>query len=141
MEALFRSNGRKLGLVSLALALLASGSWFRTYLFRDRVTFPMLELGQQTIETTYGLIRWSSYEHDHPSFGYSSFRHESWEDTVDTIKFWAEYNFESRTFSTPHWVVVLTLSLLSAFLLLGARRRQQREIHTNQPPMEIDERN
>lgn len=150
MRGLFRGWKRKVGVVTLLMAVLLIVGWIRSYLVCDTVNIQTGPFTVQFISSVDALLMWmgidgrkswvvpkvhfwettDSYDLDQNGLNHES-RRLDWHNS-------AVYNFSEQWYTGaeeppievemafwifPYWSIVLPLTLLSAYLLLGKPRR------------------
>ena len=149
MGDFFKGWRRKAGLVTLAMALLLTVAWMRSYGVRDEISIPGHQYGQ-SIESFGGGVCWQRWSNssgplDDLSIELKSYKDVPtasypWEDLeVEWRRDWAGFRFGAATFTwklsnqtfsdrmelwtVPYWSLVLPLTLLSAWLILAKPRK------------------
>jgi hypothetical protein len=98
MREFFRGWRRKAGLVMLAMALVLFVAWMRSFANQENVTVHRAPSWDYIVHSRDGRLYWMR---DQISYG----RFELW--------------------SIPYWSLVLPLTLLSAWLILGRRMKSK----------------
>ena len=107
MGELFKGWRRKAGLVMLALAMLLMVGWMRSAVIQD-----LLRISHVDFESFNGCISWLRLDQ-------GTFRHlVGWRSHPRDVAF-SLREFDSSCWRVPYWSLVLPLTLLSAWLILG----------------------
>ena len=112
MGEFFQGWRRKAGCLTLALACVLTVAWMRSRVVDDR-----LQLASQTLISSAGSIAWLS----DPSGDVIDWSSDPAD--PDGVVFLLGYGRETRLImSLPYWSLVLPPTLLSAWLIWGARK-------------------
>ena len=115
MGEFFKGWRCKAGLVTLAMALLLTVAWTRSYVTADAIKFGFI--GQQHIAISLdGQLAWESYP------GYGRLQYERRQHRV-TGNVSVRAVIDQMSCKAPYWSVVLPLTLLSAWLILVKPRK------------------
>jgi hypothetical protein len=124
---LFQDWQRATGIALMVMGIAVMAVWFRSEFFRDRITCDAGNGRQVSFESCYGTLAWVSVLHDKPALTWSSFRHESYADVLDTVTLFVHTSDgDERRWSIPHWYLALPLSLISTFIILRRFSRNHR---------------
>lgn len=149
MRDFFRGWKRKVGVVTLILAVVLTGEWARNFRFRDLV---LIQSGKRTIhevEFSTNGVSWATQRWDDPDYfgmrkwfelrtlSYIESTYFSPRFAVKWHKSWFGFHFasignspffvgEQLVCTLPYWSIVLPLAILSALLLLS-----------KQPPVKV----
>jgi hypothetical protein len=142
----FKGWRRKAGLVALAMAVLLAMAWMRSYVIRDEVGLSA-NGHDLVVQSKHGRLLgisldvevvagWTSQPHpsDSKFFGdhfYNRFSHSfEWQREICGINFGRGHLRQPgnpdagfHAMQLPYWSLVLPLTLLSAWLILGKRRK------------------
>ena len=124
MREVFKGWRRKVGVVTLVMALILMAAWLRSFAIRDTLRIPTQEsshyfrsvtgsLQWRRFDSTANGIAWRSYT---PAERESAPRWEKWD--------WSDWMFEDYAWIIPYWSIVIPLTLLSAYLLLWKPRKR-----------------
>ncbi len=119
MREFFGGWRRKVGCVTLVMAVLFTASWVRSYFSHDGVAFPMFAR-KHTVHARKAEIRVLSHDPLGRAGAYA------WSDAIapdvelDFGTLPDSYRATHRTYA--HWALVLPLTLLSAYLILWKPR-------------------
>ena len=131
MREFFYGWRRKAGCVSLAMALVLMAGWIRSFTITD-----LYMVGDGWIVSSDGLIEWLNYSFDHdrdpiepPTSGPPA------EITVsvvadDVIVLGSPGAWHVATWIVPYWSMVVPLTILSAYLILGKPRKRGGMTHS-----------
>ena len=120
MGEFFKGWRRKAGLVTLAMALLLTVAWMRSRFTYDAIAF---DIGsqQQLIISIEDSITWWSFPDEIDDGNWVSISPSEWTEAADDFaEVQAKLGF--REWIVPVWCMVLPLTLLSAWLILGKTR-------------------
>ena len=145
MGDFFKPWRRKIGVVTLSMALVATVGWVRSLSRSDVFSIPSAEHQSEILHSGGNFIAWVTYFRDHPSnepsfpewntFPYSEKNkiHNAHE-TVGINWKWRVLGFGYGTLETknatrvifrivPYWSITILLTTLAAFLLLSKPRQ------------------
>ncbi len=152
MGEFFKGWRRKAGLVTLAIGCLLAVAWMRSYMTKDEVAIPALGR-QHVIFSTEGALFWMAWEEKSPRFRWMSQPipaagpHDVYTrdlpfsillgDTITALRIVLDEKdrlLDESDLSPPafsrwgirHWLLVIPLTLLSAWLILVKARNEKR---------------
>lgn len=126
MRELFRGSRRKVGCVTLVLACVLMGMWMRSFFVIDAILSP-IGGRQQTVISLRNKITWSSWDLENHEAEYSGSAFHLAPELSQFIMEQIDARRERPSFRqwiVPYWCIVLSLTLLSAYLILGKPRKK-----------------
>jgi hypothetical protein len=136
MREFFRGWRRKIGCVTLLMALAMTGAWFRSLILCDAILIRSGTSWVDAIVSDAGHLMWADVCDDSPDpviqwrqFPATMFRDQ---ESIEWHKLWLSFaigEFRSsktvvgRIWSAPYCALVVPLTLLSAYLLLWKPRK------------------
>jgi hypothetical protein len=124
------------------LATVIAGAWGRSYAILDSITIPVVDNQSHFLESFNGRFDWASLTHLSPETHKLEWRWNSerltgkeliWTSHQSLTQYWKYCGFGvwewrlrnqfRRVLVIPYWPVVLGLTLLSAYLILGKPRK------------------
>jgi len=134
MDDFFHGWRRKLGVVTLLMALVLMGGWLRSFSATDEIQIGIINQCLQEVRTSWGELHWASWKDrpislrwtnwpaQQPSVHRKHFsewlvRHEVRQSNADNI------TRLGQVVIFPYWSITIPLTLISAFLLLSKPRK------------------
>ena len=163
MGDFFKPWRRKIGVVTLSMALVATVGWVRSLSRSDVFSIPSAEHQSEILHSGGNFIAWVSYFRDHPSnepifpewntFPYSEKNKiRNAHETAGINWNWRVLGFGYGTLETknktrvtfrivPYWSVTIPLTLISFWLLLSKSRQSTRRKSTEpyDGPQKLDQ--
>ena len=137
MGEFFKGWRRKAGLVTLAMACLLAVAWMRSYVVRDVVTFTRSDRLHMIVSShshaswwamanVYSQMEWNRYSIPPTERGRNSHlaHFRLMESTIASVMLQSRPP-QGAIWTVPYWSLVLPLTLLSAWLILGKTRKYQ----------------
>jgi|GEM_PF-774879 len=142
MREFFRPFRRKLGVLLLALASALMTLWMRSFVRRDTITLNTIT-PLHRIVSAYGTVNWDKeamiqWSNPWPTFFDSTSKMTDgfWVPSPEANGLWkrsflgfeagcgrkSEHGWKVERWAMPYWSIVLPLTLLSAWLLIGTYR-------------------
>jgi hypothetical protein len=130
MRAFFHGWYRKVGCVTLLMAIALMTCWARSFVVRDIITTVPLFGQGHTLSSAVGQLEWVSWKANYPRSQFpAGWRSQRVNHTkLARIPLYQRSKYQMVTvslagtnaegFATPHWTLVAFLSLISACLLI-----------------------
>lgn len=135
MHEFFHGWRRKLGCITLVMALVIMAWWARSYVVRDVITTAPLFGKGHTLSSDVGELQWVSWRANSPRSQFpAGWRSQGLRYTkLPKLRWFRQVKFQMVTvslagtnaegFATSHWLFVIPLTLLSGYLILWRPRK------------------
>ena len=125
MHEFFKGWRRKAGCIALVMACAVSGVWIRSFVICDRLWLNMPERSK-LVYSVGGSIgcQARNYHHEWPIVSWDQLKFAEAGQVLresDTTEFWRS---DGESWMITHWILLLPLTLLSAYLILWNPRKE-----------------
>jgi hypothetical protein len=135
MHAFFHGWRRKVGAITLVMALAMMGVWIRSLTIRDVIQLPVLgrlsyvisagskiHLHRTQVHADGKRVEWTCNEFDPGPEGLTAFR-DSVSGYAVPVWDWTGFVLSSEVWRIPYYSIVISLALLSSYLILWKPRK------------------